>query len=97
MKGKGINHHFVPRHAWRGLPFCAGGFLPLAALSARDQTPSLIDGLTILRTRILVPNDRVAKVGATTPSALQPTSGNIQHTVRYTELSPTRLKDFWSE
>jgi site-specific recombinase XerD len=22
---------------------------------------------------------------------------NIQHTVRYTELSPTRFKDFWRE
>jgi len=31
--------------------------------------------------------------------ALQPYLGhkNIQHTVRYSELAPTRFKDFWSD
>jgi integrase len=34
---------------------------------------------------------------ATIPGALQAYLGhrNIQHTVRYTELSPGRFKDFW--
>jgi hypothetical protein len=33
------------------------------------------------------------------PRALQDWLGHvfIQHTVRYTELSPTRFKDFWRE
>ena len=36
---------------------------------------------------------------ATTRARCKPTSGhrNIQHTVRYTELSPKRFKDFWRE
>jgi hypothetical protein len=34
-----------------------------------------------------------------TPAALQAYLGNknIQHTVRYTELTPTRFKNFWRE
>ena len=29
--------------------------------------------------------------------ARQPYLGHIQHTVRYTELSPSRFKDFWRQ
>jgi type 1 fimbriae regulatory protein FimB/type 1 fimbriae regulatory protein FimE len=36
---------------------------------------------------------------ATTLGRYRPISGhkNIQHTVRYTELAPTRFKDFWRD
>ncbi len=36
-------------------------------------------------------------IEATIPRALQAYLGHrkIQHTVRYSELSPTRFKDFW--
>jgi site-specific recombinase XerD len=41
---------------------------------------------------------RVSALGHDT-RALQAYLGhrNIQHTVRYTELAPTRFKDFWRE
>ena len=41
--------------------------------------------------------DGAKAMGTTSPRALQAYLGhrNIQHTVRYTELSPMRFKDFW--
>jgi hypothetical protein len=39
----------------------------------------------------------LSPIKATTRARCKPIWGNknIQHTVRYTELSPTRFKDFW--
>ena len=60
--------------------------------------------LSTLDCAVLIPKPIVRMIPRATkhggrPRALQAhlAHKNIQHTVRYTELSPTRFKDFWRE
>ena len=51
-----------------------------------------------MRKDIFLEGEKMANAGHDTRS-IQAYMGhkNIQHTVRYTELSPTRFKDFWRD
>ena len=80
----------------RGAPFTTDGFAKMLARAAKDA------GLASLRIHPHMLRHAcgyaLANAGRDT-RALQAYLGhkNIQHTVRYTELSPNRFKDFWKD
>jgi type 1 fimbriae regulatory protein FimB/type 1 fimbriae regulatory protein FimE len=76
----------------RGAPFTTAGFARMVERSGVEAKLGFKTHPHMLR------HDALANRGHDT-RALQAYLGhrNIQHTVRYTELSPTRFKDFWQE
>ena len=79
----------------RGAPFTTAGFARIVAAATRRAGPEIKAHPHMLRHAC---GFKLANDGHDT-RALQAYLGhkNIQHTVRYTELSPTRFKDFWRE
>ena len=77
----------------RGGPFTTAGFARIVAAATRRADLEIKAHPHMLRHAC---GFRLANDGHDT-RALQAYLGhrNIQHTVRYTELSPTRFKDFW--
>jgi type 1 fimbriae regulatory protein FimB/type 1 fimbriae regulatory protein FimE len=79
----------------RGAPFAAGGFRTLVARLGKAAGFDFRIHPHMLRHAC---GFKLANDGVDTRS-LQAYLGhrNIQHTVRYTELAPTRFKDFWHD
>ena len=79
----------------RGAPFSTAGFARMVERAGREATLAFKAHPHMLRHAC---GYALANKGHDT-RALQAYLGhrNIQHTVRYTELSPTRFKDFWRE
>ena len=77
----------------RGAPMTAGGFRQMLRRTGQESGLSLLVHPHMLRHAC---GYALANKGHDT-RALQAYLGhrNIQHTVRYTELSPTRFKNFW--
>jgi integrase len=77
----------------RGAPFSSAGFARLierAGIEAKfgsSRIRTCLDMRAATRWRTVVTTALQAYLG----------HKNIQHTVRYTELSPTRFKNFWRE
>ena len=79
----------------RGAPFSTGGFARMVERAGREAKLGFKAHPHMLRHAC---GYALANKGHDT-RALQAYLGhrNIQHTVRYTELSPTRFKDFWRD
>jgi site-specific recombinase XerD len=79
----------------RGAPFSTAGFARMVERAGRDAKLAFKAHPHMLRHAC---GYALASKGHDT-RALQAYLGhrNIQHTVRYTELSPTRFKDFWRD
>ena len=79
----------------RGAPFTTAGFARMVERAGREAKLAFKAHPHMLRHAC---GYALANKGHDT-RALQAYLGhrNIQHTVRYTELSPTRFKDFWRE
>jgi integrase len=79
----------------RGAPFSTAGFARMVERAGREAKFAFKAHPQMLRHAC---GYALANKGHET-RALQTYLGhrNIQHTVRYTELSPTRFKDFWRE
>ena len=79
----------------RGAPFTTAGFARMIERAGSEAKLGLRPILTCSDTPAATP---LANKGHDT-RALQAYLGhrNIQHTVRYTEMSPTRFKSFWRE
>jgi site-specific recombinase XerD len=79
----------------RGTPFTTAGFARLLERAAEKARLEIKAHPHMLRHAC---GFKLANDGTDTRS-LQAYLGhkNIQHTVRYTELSPTRFKDFWKD
>jgi type 1 fimbriae regulatory protein FimB/type 1 fimbriae regulatory protein FimE len=79
----------------RGAPFSTAGFARMVERAAREANLAFKAHPHMLRHAC---GYTLANKGHDT-RALQAYLGhrNIQHTVRYTELSPTRFKDFWRD
>jgi site-specific recombinase XerD len=75
----------------RGTPFTTAGFARMIDRAATRAKLAIKPHPHMLRHAC---GYALANRGHDT-RALQAYLGNIQHTVRYTELSPTRFKNFW--
>jgi integrase len=77
----------------RGAPFTTAGFARMIERAGGEPSYHLKHTLTCY---VMRAGTRL-QTGAHDTKALQAYLGhkNIQHTVRYTELSPTRFKNFW--